>query len=51
MIVNGGADVLTGGQGRSCPRDGQYEERSVAGVVLESGDGVASRTRSRRAIG
>ena len=51
VIVSEGADVLTGGQGRSCPRDGQYEERSVAGVVLESGDGVASRTRSRRAIG
>ena len=50
VIVSGGADVLTGGQGRSCPRDGQYEERSVAGVVLESGGGVASRTRSRRAI-
>ena len=51
VIVSGGADVLTGGQGRSCPRAGQYEERSVAGVVLDGGGGVASRTRSRRAIG
>ena len=50
VIVSGGADVLTGEQGRSCPRDGQHEERSVPGV-LESEGGVASRTRSRRAIG
>ena len=51
VIVSKGAEVLTGGQGRSCPRDEQLEERSVAGVVLEGGRGVASRTRSRRVIG
>ena len=63
MIVSGGAEVLAGGQVGSFPRAGIQRHdldevrRSAEGGVASGemlkrlGEGVASRTKSRRPIG